>query len=232
MASTVQNKRLHAQYQAYLNRNKSKNSDTNTFNDHLSTKKPENSKKEPPSSNIANKHDKQLKSTPTANSACHLGSPKKITSLQAKRLAKYAPIIEQAAKKYNVPVELICGVILQESNAKLKAVSHCGAQGLMQLMPGTAKRFGVTNAFDPKQNIDGGTHYLSWLMKRFDGNIELTLAAYNAGEGNVEKYGNKVPPFKETQNYIPKVLGYAQSMIDIFVARAPDNALPNYAKRA
>lgn len=147
------------------------------------------------------------------------------------RLASYAPYIEASARKHNVPVELICGVILQESGAQHKAVSHCGAKGLMQLMPGTARRFGVNNSFDPQQNIDGGTRYLAWLLNRFNGDISLSLAAYNSGERNVEKYGNKIPPFKETQNYVPAVLGYTQSMIDIFVARANVVNLPEHARR-
>ncbi len=159
--------------------------------------------------------------------------PKNITKTQANRLAKYAPIIQEMAAKHNVPVELICGVILQESAGKSRAVSHAGAKGLMQLMPATAKRFGVKNVFDPVQNIEGGTKYLSWLLKKFDGKMELALAGYNAGEGNVMKYGNKIPPFKETQHYVPSVLGYTQSMIDIFAsAGTPKTELPAHARRA
>lgn len=157
--------------------------------------------------------------------------PKKITTEQANRLAKLAPIIQEAAAKHNVPVELICGVILQESGGNPRATSHAGAKGLMQLMPGTAKRFGVKNIYDPKENINGGTAYLSFLMERFKGNIELVLAGYNAGEGNVAKYGNKVPPFAETKNYIPNVLGYTQSMINILVAARGTEELPAHARR-
>lgn len=159
-----------------------------------------------------------------------LARPKEISTTQAKRLAQHAPEIQAAAAKYNVPVELICGVILQESGGNARAVSPAGAQGLMQLMPKTAKRFGVENSFDPAQNIDGGTRYLRFLLDRFDGNIELTLAGYNAGEGAVAKHGNKVPPFRETQQYIPKVLGYTQSMINILVAQI-DQPLPPNARR-
>lgn len=137
---------------------------------------------------------------------------KHITMIQAKRLAHYAPVIQQASRKYRVPIELICGVILQESGGKYKAVSHCGARGLMQLMPATAKRLGVSNSFDPAQNIMGGTKYLRMLLNRFDGNVALALAGYNAGEGNVEKYGRKIPPFKETQAYVPNVLKYADTL--------------------
>jgi len=149
--------------------------------------------------------------------------------VQAQRLARYAPVIQDAARRHNVPIELICGVILQESGANPRAVSHAGAKGLMQLMDGTAKRFGVANSFDPRQNIEGGTKYLRFLLTHFKGNVELALAGYNAGEHNVAKHGNKIPPFRETQNYVPAVLGYTQSMIDILTASAP---LPRYAKLA
>jgi len=163
-----------------------------------------------------------------------IAQAKPISDLQAKRLAKYAPLIQQSAAKHNVPVELICGVILQESNGKSRAVSKAGAQGLMQLMPATAKRFGVKDSFDPAQNIEGGTKYLSWLMKRFDSKVDLVLAGYNAGEGAVEKHGMQIPPYKETQDYVPKVLGYTQSMINILVASAEDSVqepLPTHARR-
>ncbi len=137
---------------------------------------------------------------------------KAITVDQAQRLAKYAPIIQECAKKYNVPVALVCGVILQESGGNAKASSPAGAKGLMQLMPQTAKRFGVTSIMDPKQNIEGGTKYLRFLMDRFHGDYRLVCAGYNAGEKNVEKYGNKIPPFAETRNYVPSVLAYADSV--------------------
>lgn len=159
---------------------------------------------------------------------------KRITLKQAHRLAEYAPIIKSAAERHKVPVELICGVILQESGGKLKARSHCGARGLMQLMPATARRFGVKNSYNAAQNIEGGTKYLRWLLDRFKGNVELALAGYNAGEGNVEKYGNKIPPFKETQNYVPAVLGYTQSMVDIIAATQPqiaESEIPAHARR-
>lgn len=149
------------------------------------------------------------------------GGAKHITQLQAQRLAKYAPIIQQAAQKYNVPVELVCGVILQESGGNYRAVSHCGARGLMQLMPATARRLGVTNSFDPVQNIMGGTKYLRMLLDRFDGNLALAVAGYNAGEGNVEKYGRKIPPFKETRAYVPNVLKYADTLWGILRSDSP-----------
>jgi hypothetical protein len=157
---------------------------------------------------------------------------KRITFKQACRIAKYAPHILKSSKKHNVPVELICGVILQESGGQHKAVSHAGARGLMQLMPATARRFGVKNSFDPAQNIEGGTKYLRYLMDHFNNDIKLVLAGYNAGEGNVKKYGNKIPPFRETQKYVPAVLAYTQSMIDILASAAPAPAdLPSSARR-
>lgn len=158
-----------------------------------------------------------------------------ISLKHAQRLAKYAPIIQSAAKRHNVPVELICGVILQESGGNPKARSHCGARGLMQLMPPTAKRFGVKDSYDPAQNIEGGVKYLKFLIKRFGGDLELVCAGYNAGEGNVAKYGNKIPPFRETRNYVPAVLGYTKAMTAILEATRPNVAsadLPDYAKRA
>jgi len=160
---------------------------------------------------------------------------KDISLSSAKRLAKYASLIQDAAKRHSVPVELICGVILQESHAKSNAVSPVGAKGLMQLMPATAHRFGVKNILDPAQNIEGGTKYLSWLLKRFKGDVKLAVAGYNAGEGAVEKYGNKIPPYRETQQYVPKVLGYTQAMVEIIsqdiASKDEASQLPTHARR-
>ena len=96
-------------------------------------------------------------------------------------------------------------VMHQESSFKQRAISHKGARGLMQLMPGTAARFGVTNIFDPKQNIDAGSRYMKWLLNRFQGDLSLALAGYNAGEGAVDKYGWRIPPYAETQEYVRRI---------------------------
>lgn len=115
--------------------------------------------------------------------------------------APYGDMIQSAAKKYSVDADLIFSVIAAESNFNPRAISRRGARGLMQLLPATGTRFGVKDIFDPAQNIDAGTQYLRDLMARYQGDLVLTLAAYNAGPGAVQRYG-RVPPYHETISYV------------------------------
>ncbi|MDB5099097.1 MAG: hypothetical protein JWM80_3518 [Cyanobacteria bacterium RYN_339] len=115
-------------------------------------------------------------------------------------------LIGEMSGKYQVPDWVVRNVIRQESGGNPNATSPVGAQGLMQLMPGTAAGLGVTNAYDPRQNVEGGVKYLKQLMDQFHGDLTKTVAAYNAGPGAVQKYGG-VPPYAETQNYVKRVLG-------------------------
>ena len=119
--------------------------------------------------------------------------------------------VQKAAAKYNLPPELIAAVIKAESNFEVSAVSSAGAQGLMQLMPATAKELGVKNPFDIEQNIDGGTKYLRKMLDRFGGNVRKALAAYNAGPGTVMKYNGRVP-YPETRQYVKRVMRFSGQM--------------------
>jgi len=124
------------------------------------------------------------------------------------RRMRYQPLIEAAAYRHGLLPELLHAVIRTESAYKPNALSHAGACGLMQLMPATAERFRVTQIWDPAQNIEGGAAYLRFLLDLFDHDLRLALAGYNAGEGAVKRYGNQIPPYKETQNYVRKVLQF------------------------
>ncbi len=123
------------------------------------------------------------------------------------RLQKYDDIIKKASESFGIDTNIIKSVILTESAAKHDAVSSAKAKGLMQLMDGTAKDMGVRNVWNPAENIFGGTKYLSKMFRQYEGDMDLALAAYNAGPGNVEKHGG-IPPFEETKNYINRVKGY------------------------
>jgi soluble lytic murein transglycosylase-like protein len=113
--------------------------------------------------------------------------------------------ILDSGRRNSVDPLLLYAIMHQESTFKPRAMSEKGARGLMQLMPGTAQRFGVTSIWDPKQNIEGGTRYMRFLLNLFEGDIQLALAAYNAGEGAVMKYGYRVPPYSETQEYVRRI---------------------------
>lgn len=136
-----------------------------------------------------------------------------ILSQKTSTLTSMDPIFQKASEKYNIPANLLKAVAKAESNFNPSVVSHSGAVGVMQLMPKTAEYLGVKDSFDAEQNIMGGAKYLSGLIEKYDGNTTLALAAYNAGSGNVAKYGG-VPPFQETKNYIKKVMAYAKENID------------------
>jgi soluble lytic murein transglycosylase-like protein len=123
-------------------------------------------------------------------------------------IQKYANIIQTASKAYGVEPSLVHAVISAESAYNQYAVSRTGAMGLMQLMPETARRYGVQNMMDPTENIHGGVRYLADLLTLFKGRIDLVVAAYNAGENAVIRYGHKIPPYAETRHYVPRVLGF------------------------
>jgi len=131
----------------------------------------------------------------------------------SKNRKRYEPAIASAAKTHRLPPALLHAVITAESAYDPEAISTAGAVGLMQLMPGTAQRYGVNNRRDPVANVSGGSRYLRDLLKMFDNNLVLALAAYNAGENAVIKNGHKIPPYKETQTYVRRVLKYYNDYI-------------------
>jgi soluble lytic murein transglycosylase-like protein len=130
------------------------------------------------------------------------------------RAAQYDAIIERAASSAAVEPNLLRAVIVVESGFNSRAVSKRGAVGLMQLMPATASRFGVSNPYDPQENIHAGARYLKFLMNRFGQNVRLALAAYNAGEEAVERNGGQIPPFSETLAYVPRVMKIYRMLSD------------------
>lgn len=131
----------------------------------------------------------------------------KLSRVAANFRRKIAPFVNETAKKYGMEPEFIHAIISAESAYRPNATSSAGAMGLMQLMPFTAERFGVSNAYNPEKNVNAGTKYLRELYDEF-GSLELAAAGYNAGEGAVRKYHNSIPPFKETQAYVPRVMAF------------------------
>lgn len=131
------------------------------------------------------------------------------TSTQLKGFTTGDPLVDtyilDSSRRYAIDPLLIYSQMHQESTFKSRAMSPKGARGLMQLMPGTARRFGVGNIWDAKQNIEGGVKYMRWLLDMFGGDLNLALAGYNAGEGAVMKYGNQIPPYRETQEYVRRI---------------------------
>jgi soluble lytic murein transglycosylase-like protein len=130
----------------------------------------------------------------------------KVRTFSGANKKRFAELIEQAANRYQVDAKLVHAVIQTESAYNSSAQSPAGAVGLMQLMPDTARRFGVSDRNDPDQNVDGGTRYLKHLINMFNPNLDLAVAAYNAGENAVIRYNNSIPPYPETQNYVKQVL--------------------------
>lgn len=152
---------------------------------------------------------KQTRDTaPGIAAAPAVAGRKRNSSLTAK--AGYDQVVDEVSRTYGLESALLHAVISVESRYNPKAVSNKGAAGLMQLMPQTAKRYGVIDAFDPRQNLNGGAHYLRDLLRLFDNNVSLALAAYNAGEHAVMKHGNRIPPYRETLAYVPQVLDFYQ----------------------
>jgi hypothetical protein len=131
--------------------------------------------------------------------------------------------IVSSGSRHGVDPVLLYAIMHQESTFKAKAISPKGARGLMQLMPGTAARYGVSNIFDPRQNIEGGARYMRFLLDLFNGDVSLALAGYNAGEGAVMKYGYRVPPYSETQEYVRRISRRYTLMRDPATARYANN---------
>lgn len=136
----------------------------------------------------------------------HLPLPEPVVaeSLQA----SLESLARDVARRYDMDEKLVTAVVQAESGFDPQAVSRVGAMGLMQLMPGTAADMNVTDPFDPEQNLDGGVRYLKWMMQRFEGRVDLALAAYNAGPTAVERYGG-IPPYRETRNYVTRIMAAA-----------------------
>jgi len=141
-------------------------------------------------------------------------------------------LIVAAAARNGIDHHLILAVMRQESSFNPQAISYKGARGLMQLMPATAARFGVRDIFDPAQNIEGGARYLRFLLNTFNGDIELALAGYNAGENAVARYGNQIPPYRETQDYVRKISAHYARLKNGVSVRRQSSLVPSVQKKA
>ena len=146
----------------------------------------------------------------TGQSRAQVDAPQRVLPVNNKNREMFTAEVKRAASFYRLDEALLLAVIAAESGYNSRIVSSKGAVGLMQLMPDTARRYKVKNSFDPAQNIHAGAKHLSGLLAQFDNNIQLALAAYNAGENNVRKYGGRIPPFPETIAYVPKVMDLYQ----------------------
>ena len=157
------------------------------------------------------KRFKLIRKEETGNSgAASVGAPRVAQLFMPAKadILRFSSMIENASKTHGVDSALVHAVITAESGYNPGATSRAGAKGLMQLMPDTAARYGVRNIVDPQENINGGVRYLRDLITMFNGNLELAVAAYNAGENAVIRHGNRIPPYAETVHYVPKVLGF------------------------
>jgi soluble lytic murein transglycosylase-like protein len=161
-----------------------------------------------PSATSSTSFDQQLSQATDAQATSASTSSTAVDSVGSGSVP-YEQLIDAAAKKYGIDPAVLKGLVKQESGFNPNAGSPAGAQGLTQLMPGTAAALGVTDVHDPAQSIDGGARYLKQQLDRFGGDYSKALAAYNAGPGAVQRYGG-VPPYAETQNYVKSILGFAQ----------------------
>lgn len=157
------------------------------------------------------RYSRALKGYPHLRSKKYSARKSESRQLNGANRKLYSSNIQKIARAHRLDPKLMDAVIIVESAYDPKAVSSKGAIGLMQLMPDTAERFNVSDPFNPVANMQGGARYLRWLMDRFDNDLQLVLAAYNAGEGAVKKHGNTIPPYDETRTYINRVLTFYQS---------------------
>lgn len=156
----------------------------------------------------------QVNNNDKTNQTSSAGNTSFSDMMKSQSVSPLEDIFNRAAAKYGVDVNLLKAIAKQESDFQPNCTSHAGAMGIMQLMPDTAKGLGVTDPYDPEQNIMGGAKFISQMLKKYDGDVTLALAAYNAGPNNVAKYGG-VPPFKETQDYVKKVTAYYKNGVTV-----------------